>query len=253
MKSSIPLFDSLADGYDETFDVPHRKLYDMIAWDLVHEVLPKKGVIVDAGCGSGRWVEKYLAMGYEVLGIEQSPKMIAELKSRFYGKRFVLVEGDMEKVEMPQVNDLVVAMGSVQYAENPGKLIQEFYRWLKPGGWACVLVDSFVGGIMELLSEGSYAWAEQCLNTWKAESTYDGITADHHLLDARTLTLMFQEAGFKRIYVHGLLILFNAIGRSRWTYAFAHKGNRIMDVERKLSQNRSLVDVGKQILVMGRK
>lgn len=97
MIASVEFFDSLAPEYDAHFMTTHRRAYDELAWEVVAHLLPQsRGVVVDVGCGIGRWVPRFLALGHRVIGIEQSPAMAATANRRF-GRhaRFTLIGGDV--------------------------------------------------------------------------------------------------------------------------------------------------------------
>ena len=72
MRSSIPFYDAMAQELDTAFyDQPHRRAYDQLAWEQVSALLPPgAGTVVDAGCGAGRWIDRLLPLGYQVIGIE---------------------------------------------------------------------------------------------------------------------------------------------------------------------------------------
>lgn len=50
--------------------------------DLFHQHGLDLGLVIDLGCGSGIWAEQLLRSGYDVLGIDISPAMIALSKRR---------------------------------------------------------------------------------------------------------------------------------------------------------------------------
>ena len=156
MRSSIELFDALADGYEDHFAVAHRKAYDDLAWETVSALLPPvPGPIVDAGCGTGRWARRLVALGYRVIGIEQAPAMIAELRRRPVGPGFRLVEGPMGHAELaPNDAAMVLAMGSLQYNDDPDAVLARLAGWARPSGVVCVLVDSLVALALELVRAG---------------------------------------------------------------------------------------------------
>src|SRR5262249_51791843 len=135
MRSSKPLFDELAASYDAHFDVPHRRAYDDLAWEHVVGLLPPRGehaLVVDAGCGVGRWAERLVALGHRVIGIEQAPAMGAAARSRGLGPAFTVVEGAMEDVELGQPDaDVVLAMGSLQYTRDPEEAIVHLAAWIR--------------------------------------------------------------------------------------------------------------------------
>lgn len=50
---------------------------------------PKDAFVVDLGCGNGRLTQKLADRGWEVLGVDASPAMLEEAKSRYPALRFV--------------------------------------------------------------------------------------------------------------------------------------------------------------------
>jgi len=66
-------------------DVGHGDFARQAAPALL-EILQKRGVrsgrVIDLGCGSGIWAESLLRAGYDVLGVDISPAMIALAKKR---------------------------------------------------------------------------------------------------------------------------------------------------------------------------
>src|SRR6266568_707345 len=127
MQSSQQLYTALAHRYREHFDSPHRRAYDAMAWDQVRPFLPGRGPIVDVGCGVGRWVEPLLALGYEVIGIEPAPGMIAELRRADHGQAFKLISEPMETVQLPHGSaGMVLALGSLQYSADPEAMVRRF-------------------------------------------------------------------------------------------------------------------------------
>src|ERR1700679_2974152 len=95
---SAALYDTMAQEYDSIFETPgYRRTYDLLAGEYIGGLLPPvPGVVVDAGCGTGRWASRWLALGHRVLGIEQSPQMIAELRQRNLGNNFRLIPHSMD-------------------------------------------------------------------------------------------------------------------------------------------------------------
>lgn len=62
-----------------------------------------------------------------------------------------LIQGDMDAAEIPDnTADLVLAMGSLQYARDPAPCLRRFAGWLRLVRNVCVSVDSLVALILEL-------------------------------------------------------------------------------------------------------
>jgi SAM-dependent methyltransferase len=256
LRSSIPLYDSLAAEFERGFyDVPHRRAYDRLAWERVSALLPRApATIIDAGCGTGRWVSRLLPLGHQVIGIEQSPRMIEALERKRYGPQFRLIASPMETAEIePASADAVLAMGSLNFAEDPAAMIVKFSRWTKPGGFVAVLTDSLVALVMELLTTGKLDEARERLRTRRGLWRTHGHEAELHLLDRRTLESHFAAAGLQRIATAGLLVTAGAWGVPRLTAALVEDEAATLALERQLAADPALVDCAKQLLTIGYK
>jgi SAM-dependent methyltransferase len=252
--ASVPLYDALAPTYHEHFAVPHRRAYDDLAWELIQPLLPDASArIVDVGCGIGRWARRLVDLGHFVIGIEQAPEMAARARELVASGRFELHELPMEEAQLPERQaDLVLAMGSLQYSVDPEQMLQRLGRWVRPGGWVVVLVDSLIALVLELLAAGKEEEALLRLETQRATWTQGDLRADYHLLDTYRLERAFQDAGLVEIHICGLLVGWSALGRERMLRRLADNHDRQMAVERCLAGCPLVADLGKQLYGSGR-
>lgn len=255
MRSSAPLFDRLADDYDEHFAAVHRYAYDTLAWELVHELLPATpGVIVDAGCGVGRWSETFASLGHQVIAIDQAPRMVQRARERLPAERCQVLEASLDDIELaPSAADLVVAMGSMQYTHLPEGTIERFATWTRPGGWVAVLADSLVAMAVQKIRAGSIeeglAEASDRRGVW----TQRGASADLHLLDRARLEAAFAAAGLTDIHSAGLLVSASVFGIESVIEQLREDWDGQLALERRLMAAPALADLGKQLLVWGRR
>ena len=97
------------------------------------------GLVVDLGCGSGIWARELSNGGYDVLGIDISPAMIAIARTRVPGAEF-RVES-LLKAKLPKC-DAVTSLGEcLNYLFDRRnnitqlrRLFRRIYTALKPGG-----------------------------------------------------------------------------------------------------------------------
>jgi SAM-dependent methyltransferase len=253
MRPSAPLFDALAAGYDEHFAAPHRAAYDKLAWERLEAVLPKEpGLVVDAGCGVGRWAERLIAMGHKVIGIEPAPAMAQAARERNPGERFTLIEGRMEDVELEVQADVVMAMGSLQYTRDPEAAVARLAGWTHPGGTVLVLVDSLVALAIELLRAGKKEEAFERLRTHQGVWQTDGQSADLHLLHRERLEAAFATVGLHGVRSYGLLVGASIDGRDQLARDLKEDPGARLTSERELMAFPQVAELGKQLLVEGR-
>jgi len=107
----------------------------------------RDGLVVDLGCGSGRWAHALGQAGYDVLGVDLSPSMIRLARKRAPLARFET--GSLLAAKLPAC-DAVTAIGEiVNYQFDPKhsraaltRLFRRVHTALRPGG---VFVFDFAG------------------------------------------------------------------------------------------------------------
>jgi SAM-dependent methyltransferase len=77
----------------------------------------KDGLVVDLGCGSGIWAEILLAEGYDVLGVDLSPGMLALARRRAPEAAFL--EASLHEVELPRCAAVTTLGECVNYLFDP--------------------------------------------------------------------------------------------------------------------------------------
>lgn len=95
--------------------------------------LPRGAKVADLGCGSGAFTEMLRREGYDAVGVDISPKLVAVGKSKYPGLN--LVEGDVEHLPFETGSyDGVLLSGLVHHFPDPRKCAAETFRILKSGG-----------------------------------------------------------------------------------------------------------------------
>ena len=73
-------FDRIADKYDTTRGYPENIMRDIL--EALDKELRKKDIILDAGMGTGRFTKPLQANGYQVVGVDISPRMITKAREK---------------------------------------------------------------------------------------------------------------------------------------------------------------------------
>lgn len=94
--------------------------------------------IADIGCGDGYGSYKLNQAGFQVVGVDISPKMIEKAKEvEEQGLSFTV--GDLAHLPFERDSlDGVVAINSIEWTEQPKQALQEIKRAIKPGGYLCL-------------------------------------------------------------------------------------------------------------------
>jgi SAM-dependent methyltransferase len=112
------------------------------ARDLFLAYIPKKGRVIDGGCGFAKWVIYLKQLGYDIVGIDNNELAISKLKD--YDSSLQVESGDILDIHYPDNSfDAYISMGVVEHFEQgPGQALQEAHRVLKPGGLIFVSVPT---------------------------------------------------------------------------------------------------------------
>jgi SAM-dependent methyltransferase len=144
----------LAEHYDWMFGVP---LESKVAEQkiLLQELLGAEasGVAVDLGCGSGFQTVALADLGYEVLAIDLSARLLGDLRGRVGSRQITVKHADMlalDSLVAAASADVVVCMGDtlthLSSRHEVARLFQSVYRALKPGGRFIVTYRDLANG-----------------------------------------------------------------------------------------------------------
>ncbi len=105
---------------------------------LAAAVAPPPGArVLDVATGTGMVAAELLARGREltVVGLDQSPQMLAAARTRFAGDdRVELVEGEAERLPFADASfDALTFTYLLRYVEDPAATLRELARVVKPG------------------------------------------------------------------------------------------------------------------------
>ncbi len=126
-------YDEIADVYDLHYDHPRGRFYHTRISRHVMEALPRGGDLLDIGCGTGLFIEKYLRYGGTAVGIDLSRNMIGRARDRCSCSDFSLGTGE----RLPFRDNSFDAISSLlvfSYLRDPPAMLQEANRVLRPGG-----------------------------------------------------------------------------------------------------------------------
>jgi ubiquinone/menaquinone biosynthesis C-methylase UbiE len=136
--------------------------------DYLATLLPQGGHILDAGCGAGEPVAKYLVEhGFEVTGIDVSLKILEIARKQVPEGTFL--EGDMSQMTFPDnAFDAVVSLYAIWHISKNkhGLVFQNFYRVLKHGG-----ILFFNTGVQEMDGTSSFLGATMYWSSPGTEKT----------------------------------------------------------------------------------
>ncbi len=150
-------FDSIADRWDR------MKKEILGNLDITAEILSRTNnftTAVDLGCGTGELLLELSSKGNKVIGIDQSPKMLEEVKTRFSenGNNLDLRIGEIEQLPVKDEEaDLAVLNLVLHHLTSPFNGIAEANRILKPNS-SLIIADLEKHGNEEMRSSYGHRW-----------------------------------------------------------------------------------------------
>jgi ubiquinone/menaquinone biosynthesis C-methylase UbiE len=141
--------------------------------------------VADLGCGSGVFTELLRRRGYDAVGVDLSPKLVALGRAKYSGLE--LIEGDVEALPFTDASlDGVLLSGLVHHLPDPSRCAAEVYRVLKPG-------SRFVAFDPNRLNPFMYLYRDRSSPFYSSK----GVTENERPVLPGTVANVFRQAGFQ--------------------------------------------------------
>jgi cyclopropane fatty-acyl-phospholipid synthase-like methyltransferase len=104
-------------------------------------LLPEGGMILDAGCGAGRYLPQLVERGHRIVGIDQSAGMLARAKAKFPGVQ--LEKAGLQEMGYQGVFEGAICMDAMENIcpEDWPSVLNNFQRALKQQGYLYFTVE----------------------------------------------------------------------------------------------------------------
>ncbi|MBA7502454.1 2-methoxy-6-polyprenyl-1,4-benzoquinol methylase, mitochondrial [subsurface metagenome] len=93
----------------------------------------KSDVVLDAGCGYGRWTIKLAPKVRKVVAVDLSEPFLAELRERGYPNVDVIC-ADLESLNFREYFDGIIFSGALEHFKDKRAILEKLRQILKPGG-----------------------------------------------------------------------------------------------------------------------
>ena len=112
------------------------------------------GSCFEVGCFPGRYLGVFGELGYEVNGIDLTPRVSGDFPKYLASRGFEVgqfTQGDFLKTEPNNQFDVVCSFGFIEHYSNWDEVIKKHFEWLKPGGHLVLEAPNFKGSFQLLL------------------------------------------------------------------------------------------------------
>lgn len=129
-------YDQLASSYNQRFAANRVSGVARALTDFV--VRHKLASILEAGCGTGHWLERVAPLASHCYGLDLSMGMLQHARKR--PPAFGLLQGDAGYLPFPPSEfDFVFCVNAVHHFTDPSQFVHEAHRILRPDGWLVVI------------------------------------------------------------------------------------------------------------------
>ena len=215
--------------YSEHYLAQNWKWFELLGrrrMDIVNELPGDSGRLLDIGCGHGFFLKEAARRGWDGLGIE-----VSEEPRRFAQDKLGLhvipehIEQGLTKLE-PNTFDLVTFWHVLEHLEEPGCLLREAIKRVKPGGHL-IINSPNMGSAIRRIVGSLWSWiytpghlqyfSLASLSEWLEQQGFRVVKTDTWT-DAPNLYFFIEEALFLRLR--------EALERSK-SPSLRVKGNRL--------------------------
>ena len=153
---SRAFFSAGGEQWDRLRDDLFGRRFDLEAF---LSLLGEGWVVGDLGCGTGRTTEMLVPFVRQVIAVDGSDAMLESARRRLGdADRVSLRQGDLESLPITDRSlDLAVLLLTLHHVPDPGAVLREAHRVLKPGG-RFLLVDMLPHAHEEYRQEMGHVW-----------------------------------------------------------------------------------------------
>ena len=237
-------------------------LFEEICWRYIEPVLPRidTSMILEAGCGTGRWVMRLAPIGYRMVLSDLSPEMVEHARDKVerlglsnrVGGYYALDICDMHSLSNASF-DLVLALGGpLTLCRDAGLAISEFRRVTRPGGYVICDVANRYRTALELLRENKASQLASVLDTGQF-SRRDGLI--DHRFGPKEFADLFAANGWEVIHVAGVCPFFEFLPTAEHVSILddEHLFKTMQDVGRRHAEDTSMVALSGRLLMVARR
>jgi SAM-dependent methyltransferase len=237
-------------------------LYEKSCWRAIEPLLPgvEGSLILEAACGTGRWVTRLAPLGYHVVLSDLSPEMVARARERVarlgLGDRvagtYALDICDMRALADARF-DLVLALGGpLSLCRAPRLAVRELHRVTRPGGHLICDAANRYRTALELVREQDPGQLASVLGSGRF-SRRDGLV--DHRFGPGELTDLFTAGGWDVLHLAGVCPLFPYLPTAEQVSLLDDERvfETMRDVGERYAEDPAIVAISGRLLIVARR
>lgn len=238
-------------------------LYEESCWHYIKTVLPEiieEGMILETGCGTGRWVVRLASMGYRLVLSDLSPEMIRHARAkvdRLGLSDRVIAYHVLDICDMHTLSDasfdLVLALGGpLSLCRDARMAVSELSRVTKSGGYVICDSGNRYRTALDLVREKELSQLVKVLETGQF-SRPDGLT--DHRFRPQELADLFEAEGTKVLHLAAICPFFNYLPGEEQSRLLDNEQvfELMLDVGRCYAEDTSVVSLSGRLLIVARR
>lgn len=185
--------DMSSDAYRTCFTYSRKRL-DI----LIDSYLPARGNglrVLDIGCGTGHYMARLRARGFDVAGVDGSEEMLIHARVNNPESRLELADVERIPFDGDQF-DYVICIEVLRYLPDISGPIREMSRLLRPGGAALATAAS-------PLNLNGYCLINRIASSYRVRGL---VPLRQYFHGSRRLRRSFLESGFDEFRIHGVYL-----------------------------------------------
>lgn len=130
-------YDCISEGFDKRYTGTEGFYWENFETKIIDELVDVKNkVVLDLGCGGGRYALSVQEKAQKIIGIDISSKMIEVARKKCKpGMPVEFLVGDATSTYFKDnYFDVIVSLGMFEYLKDPSPFLAEINRVLKPNG-----------------------------------------------------------------------------------------------------------------------
>ncbi|MCG8551848.1 MAG: class I SAM-dependent methyltransferase [Desulfobacterales bacterium] len=236
-------------------------LYEEGCWRFIAPLLPAHSIrILEAGCGTGRWVNRLAPLGHRMVLSDISPDMIrtamAQIEKQGISKQVdgchVLDICNMD--QLPDESfDMALALGEpIGLCDDPHKGIGELARVVKPGGYVACDVANRYRNALDLARENNWQGAAEALKSGRIQ-TSTGFP--RRCFSPNELCEFYDAYGLRVLHLAAVCPLLSFPPDDSQSAAMENDAtySAAMDIFHQFAQTPEMLGVSTRLLIVGQK